>query len=156
MSIMNKGFGLIKSGGGGGGNASSSILMFGAQGGSFNPADSTTYYFGNALTANALTTQLRRIYWPKTGTITSITGCIVTSGAGSAENSTLYIRLNNTTDYLITSSLKWNASVVPFQITGLSISVTSNGTDYGEFKLVTPVWATNPTNTSIWGNLIIS
>lgn len=118
-----------------------SIVTFSA-----NPADATTYFMAMS---QALTTYTAsgnadsRIYIPKTGTITACYG-VLTCTTGSSGNSTLSIRLNNTTDTTVTSTLTMTASPTTFNNTGLSISVTAG--DYIEYKLVTPTWApTNPT-----------
>jgi len=107
------------------------------------PADATTYYFGGAFT-NALTTTaaIRRLYIPKSGTIKAAY-VTFSQTAGTAETSTISIRLNNTTDTTITASVVNNAGVTTFNNTGLSIAVVEG--DYIEIKWVTPTWATNPT-----------
>jgi len=114
---------------------------------SANPADGQTYFLalGNAITTNTTSGDLSGLmYVPKTGTITACVGNFNVAGTlGSAENATLNIRLNNTTDTAVTSTLKFNAIENNISNTALSIAVTAG--DYLEFKLVCPTWATNPT-----------
>lgn len=124
--------------------------------GSLNPADATTYYFGNFFSlAPGATAQTRRIYIPKGGTITACNIFIVSTGAGTAETSTISIRLNNTTDTTVTSTLDLSATSVVVSVTNLSIVVADNYTDYIEMKWVTPTWVTNPTGVFFTGNVFI-
>lgn len=108
-----------------------------------SPADSTTYYFGSC-NAFVTTADISRIYIPATGTITGARVFFNNSGIlGSNQTSSVYIRVNNTTDHLISSFVRNDAASASFAGT-LSISV--NAGDYIEFKWVTPAWGTNPTN----------
>ena len=124
----------------GGGSGLGYCLFGNAQ--AVNPADSTTYFIKSA---SVITTQnsATRIYIPTNGTISKcylLTSCTT----GTNESSTLSIRLNDTTDTTVSSAVTFNASPGSFSNTGLSISVSTG--DFIEFKLVTPAWATNPTN----------
>lgn len=105
-----------------------------------SPADATTYYtgFGSMTTTAAA----RRIYIPKSGTIKAVYGFVVCT-AGSNEAVSLYVRLNNTTDTTITTTLDLSSNTVAFNATGLSTAVVAG--DYIELKMVCPTWATNPT-----------
>jgi hypothetical protein len=70
--------------------------------------------------------------------------------AGTNQAWSLYIRKNNTTDYLIaTLSVATNERV--FSNAGLSISMVTG--DYFEIKGVQPTWTTNPT-TTIYGGYV--
>jgi len=115
-------------------------LTFGASSQS-TTTDAQTMYWGNMLVAPSTTANRWRIYIPKTGTIKA---CYIYSYAGTAgtsENWSMYIRVNNTTDNLVqtlgaaTSDRIWSS-------TGLSIAVTAG--NYIEIKEVQPTWATNP------------
>lgn len=117
-----------------------------------NPADSTSYFLATgsavtAFTANGAATT--RLYISNPGmTITAVAGVATVQGTlGSASNSSIVIRLNNTTDTTVTSTLAMTAAANTFSNNALSIVVTSG--DYIEVKLVTPAWATNPTTVSI-------
>lgn len=114
-------------------------------GGSFNPADSTTYYWGSPLGTNSMATWAysARRFVPRAGTISTIYG-LYYCGVGTNETSSLYLRINDTTDYLITSSINNSSSAYYFNNTSLSIYV--NQGDYFVFKWITPTWATNPTS----------
>lgn len=120
------------------------------------PTDATTYYCGVGPFAASTSQSIHRIYIPKAGTIIAAYITFINSaGAGSAETSSVYIRLNATSDTLISSSVVNNtAPVVPFVVsnTGLSIAVAAG--DFIEIKWVAPTWATNPGATLIVQALI--
>jgi len=114
-----------------------------------SPADSATVYFGQQPRAPGAV-NLSRIYIRKAGTI-KIANILCQSGtAGTAEAWSLYIRLNNTTDYLIATLTLATAERV-FTNSALNISVVAG--DYFEIKSVQPLWATNPL-TTIYGGYI--
>lgn len=130
--------------GGGGSTVGYTLTFFGNT--QSAPADATTYCFGNAPAA-AIDTNCSwyRIYVPKTGTIKEVRGNLHTGGtSGTGESNSIYVRINNTTDVTVTTSLTTNNVSNPFSATGLSQAVTAG--DYLEIKWVTPTWVTNPTN----------
>ncbi len=114
-----------------------------------NPADATTYYFGsNILNALRTTGGWSRLYIPTDGIIDSCYILCLASGTfGSAETSSIYIRLNNSTDTLVSSGIQQTAAVTGYSNTSLNIAVSAG--NYIEFKYVTASWATNPLNVSI-------
>src|SRR5512138_456804 len=70
----------------------------------FSPANATTYYFGSSLRATGQTVSTRRkIFVPKAGTIKRADISIVNGAGtvGSAQTSSMSIRLNDTTDFLL-------------------------------------------------------
>lgn len=111
---------------------------------SLSPGDGATYYWGG-MTINSLETNSgrRRLYFVKNGTITAASAAFLNTSAGSTETSSIYIRLNNTTDYLISSSVVNGASLFN-EVSNLSMSVPIVAGDYIEIKWTTPTWATNP------------
>lgn len=113
-----------------------------------SPSDSTTYYFGSQTGITPSTTAATaRVYIPKAGTIKTIYAYVSVLGTlGTSETSTLSLRLNNSTDTTITSSLVTTAVSQVFSAT-VSIAVVAG--DYFEIKWVTPAWATNPTTVRI-------
>lgn len=136
----------------GGGTTPGYALFLGT--GSTSPNDSTAYYFG-ALSSLAATVSsgVRRVYIPKTGTIkVAQFTWFGSSAAGSGENLTLEIRLNNTTNTTIATIGDTNAYKY-FSNTGLSISVSQG--DYIEITFTGPAWATNPTGVVIGGHVYI-
>ena len=118
--------------------------------GAFNPADATTYHFGSmpTLSTGVTTSALQRLYIPKAGTIKSCYLVFIASVLGSAETSTVNIRLNDTTNTVVSSSVTNNANPTVFSNTALSIAVVAG--DYIELQWVTPTWVTtNPTTVRI-------
>ncbi len=115
-----------------------------------SPADSVSNYFGNLPRTVGTSANISRIYIRKAGTIKIAELHNYSGTAGTAENWSLYIRLNNTTDTLV-ATVAAAASERIFSNTGLSIAVVAG--DYIEMKTVNPAWATNPL-TSIWGGYI--
>jgi hypothetical protein len=124
-------------------------LIFFNKTASGNPADSQTYFLtfgintsftGITASGNAAT----RFYIPIAGTITKCYGNIGVAGTlGSAQNCTVAIRLNNTTDTNVTTTLQLTAVSNLFNNTALSIAVVAG--DYIEVKFTGPAWTTNPT-----------
>lgn len=109
------------------------------------PADSTTYFWGSIMGIDPTTTAARRrFYIPRAGTVVRIDVVINCAAGASNESATLSFRLNNTTDTTLSSSVVFNAPPYIGTFTGLSTAVALG--DYFEMKLVTPAWATNPTN----------
>jgi hypothetical protein len=119
-----------------------------------NPADGTTYYWGSKVgLAMSTAAAARRIYFPRACTITAV-DLYATFTNGTAETSTISLRLNNTTDTTVSSTVALNATPYHSLVTGLSIAVAAG--DYFEFKWVTPTWATNPTGVYWWCEIYAS
>lgn len=120
------------------------VLQLGTAIGS--PIDTYTYYFG--LPANAGVSNnasIRQFTPPKSGTITRAEINISTDGTlGTNETSSLYLRLNNTTDYLLSNTISHNSQVYKLSKTGLNIPIVN--TDNLVLKFLTPTWTTNPTS----------
>ena len=115
-----------------------------------SPADGKTVYFGTMLKAPQTTANRSKVYIRKAGTIKIVEIYCYAGTAGTNEPWSLYIRINNTTDYLI-ATLSVNTNERVFSNTGLSISVSAG--DYFEIKGVQPTWATNPA-TTIYGGYV--
>lgn len=114
-----------------------------------SPGDGATVYFGQQPRAPGAV-GLSKAYIRKAGTI-KIANILCQSGtAGTAEAWSLYIRINNTTDYLI-ATLSISAAERVFANSSLSIAVVAG--DYFEIKSVQPSWATNPL-TTIYGGYV--
>lgn len=117
----------------------------------FSPADASVYYSSDYL--NSITATSVKMYVPRAGKIikASIYGT-VGGTLGTAENSTVAIRLNNTTDTTISSVVVFNAT--PFTIINSALGITVAEDDYIAVKWTTPTWVTNPTGlylvTTIW------
>lgn len=131
------------------------VLMISNNIGLSNPTDGATYFQsrGNFTGVTASGTSRTRMSVPRAGTVTKIYGSITVAGTlGSTETSTLSLRLNNTTDTTISSTLQLSAADNPFNAT-VSIAVVAG--DYLEFKILCPTWGTNPTSVSFSGSVYI-
>lgn len=115
-----------------------------------SPADAATVYFGQLPKVPQTVADRSKVYIPKSGTITRAMIYVYSGTAGTAQNWSLYIRLNNTTDTLIETVAAATAERV-FNNEALSIAVTAG--DYIEIKGVQPTWTTNPL-TTIYGGYI--
>lgn len=110
-----------------------------------NPADATVYYIGEfpQLTLTISATG-RKSKLPYDYTIIAANIQIIVGGTlATNENSTLAIRINNTTDTTVSSIVKFNAVLYQEFVTGLAIDILS--TDDFQSKLTTATWVTNPT-----------
>ena len=119
-----------------------------------SPADGATYYWGClAGMIPTTTSQQQSMYFGCAGTITkAYIQWNATSAAGSNENVSVYIRVNDTTDTLIATVGNTNA-LKQFQNTSLSISIAAG--DFIEIKVVCPTWTTNPTVVAMGGMLLM-
>lgn len=127
-----------------------SVSIFGNNG--LSPADATTYYIGNAAISTTLAT-VGRIVIPLTGTINTCYVTFFTTGAGSAQTSTISLRLNNTTDTTISSTTVQNAATTTFSSTSMAMAVTAG--DFVNVKWVTPTWVTNPTGVQVSVSFVV-
>lgn len=103
--------------------------------------DSQTMYWGGMAVAPSTTAARWCSYIPKAGTIKAAYIYSYAGTAGTNENWTMNIRLNNSSDTFI-AVLGANTNGRVWSNTGLSISVVAG--DYIEIKEVQPAWATNP------------
>jgi hypothetical protein len=115
-----------------------------------SPSDGATVYFGMLPKAPVTTANISKVYIRKAGTIKIAEIYCYSGTAGTAESWSLYIRKNNTTDYLI-ATLSVSASERVFSNASLSIAVSVG--DYIEIKGIQPTWSTNPL-TTIYGGYI--
>jgi hypothetical protein len=114
-----------------------------------NPADGFSVIMGQdtAITTNG-STNYTRYYIPRTGTIVAAYGGITVQGTlGSANNTTVSIKLNGTTTTNISTTVATSATSNAFNNTALSIAVTAG--DYIEFTVLGPTWTTNPTTVAL-------
>ena len=131
-------------GGGGGGYAINVQAL------TSSPVDARTVYFGMLPKAPITTANVSKVYVRAAGTIRRAEIYCYSGTAGTNQAWSLYIRKNNTTDYLIaTLSVATNERV--FSNTSLAISMAAG--DYFEIKGVQPTWTTNPA-TCIYGGYV--
>lgn len=111
---------------------------------SFNPADATTYFFGSLGVAGVASSGgSRRLYVPKAGTIRSCYLYFFNGATGSAETSTMSIRVDNTSDTTVSDAVTNDAQPTVFGNASLATRVAEGS--YIEMKWVTPTWVSNPT-----------
>lgn len=120
----------------------------------WNPIDGTTVMFNNSgILAQNAAANLRNIY-PPAGTLMGVhLDMLSTSTTGSNENISIYVRLNDTTDYLI-ATVGNTALVRIFENLAMNggTGITFNGTtDFYCYKVVCPTWATNPAASGFQG-----
>lgn len=121
-----------------------SVICIG--GAAFNPADSTTYYWGISRATAPTTVETNQAF--KIGVACKLVGAMVNpvaNTAGSSENTTL--KLRNVTQATSSSIGTFTANFLTpvigsFSYTGLNISVAAN--DLIAVQMDTPAWVTNP------------
>ena len=119
-----------------------------------NPTDGQTIYLGQLPAAPTTTAATRKIYIRKAGTIKAANIYSYSSTAGTSEVRSGYIRLNNTTDYLI-QAISVGANERVRSNSSLSIAVDAG--DYVEIKMINPTWpgSSNPSGTIFGGYIYI-
>ena len=113
-----------------------------------SPSDATTYYFApneNIVSVTVSSNTATKFYVTKAVTLNIVYGTIRVGGTlGSAGNSTLFVRVNDTTNTNVTTTLAMSSADNNFNATGLGISLSAG--DFFNFGITTPTWVTNPTN----------
>ena len=117
-----------------------------------SPADGATIYFGMLPKAPTTTANISKVYINQAGTIKIAEIYCYSGTAGTAENWSMYIRKNNSTDTLI-KTLGVNTNERRFTNNALNIAVAAG--DYIEIKCINPTWATNPATTIFGGYIYI-
>lgn len=130
---------------------SSKWYAINVQGLTSSPVDAQTVYFGWLPKAPVTAAATSRMHVRRNGYIRAANIVCNSGTAGTAESWSVYIRKNNTTDYLI-ATLASSAAERIFYNDALNIPVVAG--DYLEIKSVNPTWATNPL-TSIWGGYLL-
>ena len=115
-----------------------------------SPTDAQTVYFGNMPKAPITTANVSKVYIPKSGILKRAEIYCYSGTAGTAESWSMYVRHQNTTDYLIAAVASATSERI-FSNNALAIPVTAG--DYIEIKGVQPTWATNPL-TTIYGGYV--
>ena len=117
-----------------------------------SPTDAQTVYFGNRPIVPSTVSETNKIYIRQDGTITRSEIYVYSGTAGTAHDWSLYVRVNNATDYLIKTD---NSAVSEriFRNTSQGIPVVAG--DYVEIKGVQPTWTTNPLTTIYGGYLFL-
>jgi len=135
-------------------NLTRGFMHFNAQ--TISPADATTYYFGSIeYNAPEAFANIRKVYFPTACTIKAAIFQVRNTTGGSSENVTVAIRLNNTTDYDISTTSQWTTTGGYDTVSNTSINVPIAAGDFIEIKIVCPTWATNPLNCRVAATLSI-
>lgn len=119
--------------------------------------NSSNYFFGSLFTVAAGTTAAgnRRIYFHEACTITGFEGFFLVNGVlGSSDNNTISIRIDNTTDHLVSNTVTLDAMQVHVSSNALNIPVAANS--FMEIKLSTKTTGTAPTNILGTGTVRVS
>ena len=126
-------------------------------GGTHNPADSTTYHIGALPVAPYVGAAAPyAVYIPRSGSVRyAVFQAYVSGTLGSAEQGSVYIRVNNTDDYLLSAALEWDVgrNGIGGDFDPGVIPLIKD--DFIEFIVVTPAWVTNPTGVLYWAQLWI-
>jgi hypothetical protein len=122
---------------------------------SWSPGDGDTGYVGGTYgTGVGATSGRARVYFNAPGTVT-IARLIVRVGVlGTNEAVSVYIRHNNTTDYLISNAVDLSQTATQYSKTDLAIAVVAG--DFYEIKIVCPTFATNPTSVLFGGQVWVA
>ena len=124
-----------------------------SQAGGWSVLANTTYYLGGKLVQDGNAARAR-LYFPVAGTIIAADfNSYVGTTLASAQTSSAWVRISNTTDTLISDQIQQDAIYERFVNSSLSIAVTTN--DYFEIKWTTPAWTTTPTNTRQYGIITV-
>lgn len=120
----------------------------------FNPADTTTYYFGERGHLPPSTVSgTRAVVVPHSGKLKAAYIHIhIDSTFSSNSNTSVYVNINGT-DYAISTTAVLNTYRVDISNTAMSVDVSA-GNDL-QIKVVTPMWTINPSNVSFTGSLYI-
>ena len=116
------------------------------------PVKNTNYYFKNLIQAPSSNANGAPIYFRKAGKISIAEISAYCGGAGTNENWSMWIRVNNTTDYLIatvgsaTNLRYWS---------NIALSISVNAGDYFEIKSTCPNWVTAPTSVLFTGYVLL-
>lgn len=113
---------------------------------------SATIYLGNLLVEALESAAIRRIYVPFDGTIRRVELTVATTLAGSDENWTAYVRVNNTTDHAIATV---GESDTTRRFSNADMDVAVNAGDYFEIKVINPGWSVPPGDATFGGYVSI-
>jgi len=119
----------------------------------YSPVDAQTVHFGMLPKAPVTAANTSKIYFRQSGTIQSAEIYSFATTAGTGEAWSLYIRKNNTTDFLIATV---NSATGERVFSNLNINIPINAGDYIEIKSTNPTWATNPNNITFGGYITIN
>lgn len=107
----------------------------------YDPADSSTYYYGLLGGSAPSAADIYVIPIPVKGVIRTAVLRMIIGTVGTNENTTISIRKNATTDYTI---LTTTYEVSPKTFTGSGLNIPVDVGDFISIKIATPAFGTNP------------
>lgn len=122
-------------------------IPIGSGQGSVTLTDADTMYFSipAGVSPSSLASDQRRIYVPTACTMRTVDLFGYNSGPGGTNEAwSMYIRVNDTTDYLIATVSTAPGTPGTRRWTNTAINIALNADDYFCLKVVNPTWATNP------------
>ena len=129
---------------------------FYVQTGTGNLAGSSTYYlstFFSPITFTAATAAYTNIFMAKAGTITACYGFVQSTTPGSAENVTIALRLNDTSNTNVTTTLQLDADRT-FSNNALSLAVSAG--NFIDVLMITPAWVLAPLASKITVSFVVT
>ena len=133
--------------------SSNSFVQFMSVNAFLDLPDATTYYFINGalfMDNTSATAPSAKYLCPIACTITKVYGVFEVFTPGSNEDSTLFLRVNNTTNYNVATNVKLNASTFTVNNTSLSISLSAG--DIIMWGFTSATFATNPIDVGFSGS----
>jgi hypothetical protein len=126
------------------GSSGSGYVLTAAATSGASPSDASTVYMGATFGLLGVAYNDARIYVPKAGTLkAAVVKMTCTAGSNEAGGG-VYIRINDTTDVTLSTSVTYDAS--PREVNNTSLNTAVSVGDYVAIKVVYPTWATNPSN----------
>jgi hypothetical protein len=115
-------------------------------------------YQQSNLTTNTAINYGGSFYIPIAGTLRKCYGTFQTgaASAGSAENSTFNIRVNDTTSVLVSNTVQLTGASSLISFSNASMSTSLSAGDFISFEWITPAWGTPPTSCGLNVTVLIS
>ena len=136
---------------GGGGSSTNWLIIPISTVIAISPADSTTYFVGPTNFRTIYTNSTIRL--PVSGTVRKYWVRVASTGTlGSGESVNYYLRINDTTDFGNFTDT-WDSAYVEDTSGALGQAVSVG--DQIALKVVSPAWATNPTNVYVFGWILV-
>lgn len=109
---------------------------------SFDPAISTSYFIGDLFSdVPAALSGTTRLYIPKACTVKAVYVTFINATPGSNEPSTIVLRLNDTSNTLISATVDNSGAQ---QLKNITMNLAVIAGDFIEIKWTTPAWGTPP------------
>jgi hypothetical protein len=111
------------------------------------PADATNYYYGSLLESSFTTSAaMRQIVLPFNCTLVGFSVTVRADAGASNEKTTLYVKVNNTTDYQLSNLIDFSGGTTSAYYSSGILSNDYTAGDKIELHILTPTWVTNPAN----------